>query len=350
MYNMSIFVNKNNPKKYKNTVPWVDKYRPLKIDDVIHQTDIKKLLKNIVLTGNMQHLLFYGPAGTGKTSSILAIANELFGPNKIDERVIELNASDERGINIVRNKIVTLAKTSVSEKDPNYVCPPFKIIILDEADAMTVEAQSALRKIMEDNSSITRFCFVCNFINQIIGPITSRCAKFRFKPIDLEHMKGRLIHIARREHMDIDDGGIDMVYRSTNGDMRKAITLLQHLNYLGRRIEIIDVCNMACIVPENVLGEIMDICIAKGDGAVKITHLVNKLIMDGYPLTNILEQLIKKIIDCKELTDKMKSVICVHISNTEYRLTGGADEYMQLLSVFMCIKNISNGLESVYDI
>lgn len=287
---------------------------------------------------------------THNTSSILAIANELFGPNKIDERVIELNASDERGINIVRNKIVTLAKTSVSEKDPNYVCPPYKIIILDEADAMTVEAQSALRKIMEDNSSITRFCFVCNFINQIIEPIRSRCAKFRFKPIELLHMSKKLMYIASRERVNITEDAIKIIYNTSNGDMRKAITLLQNLNYLGKHIEADDVCQMACIMPLYKLVNIMKTCTETGNSATKIVNLTNYLIMEGYPLTNILEQLVQIIVKNEILTDKMKSIICLHISNTEYRLTCGADEYMQLLSVFMCIKNISNGLKSVYDL
>src|SRR5690606_13947283 len=124
------------------------------------------------------------PPGSGKTSTILAIAMELFGPKKIKDRVIELNASDERGINVVRNKIVTFAKTAIGQSDPKFTCPPYKIIILDEADAMTIEAQSALRKTMEDNSGITRSCFICNYINQIIEPITSRCVKFRFKPLN----------------------------------------------------------------------------------------------------------------------------------------------------------------------
>jgi replication factor C subunit 2/4 len=163
-------------------------------------------------------------------------------------------------------------------------------------------------------------------------------------------MKGRLTFIAKKENMNITDGGIDMVYNSTNGDMRKAITLLQHLNYLNKEIDIIDVCKMACIVPNEILEEIINICTDMGEGAMRIANLTNKLIMDGYPLTNILEQLIKKLIDSENLTDKMKSIICLHISNTEYRLTGGADEYMQLLSVFMCIKNVSNGLVSVYSI
>lgn len=173
-------------------VPWVDKYRPQKLADIVYQDDVIKMLNNVLETGNLPHLLFHGYPGTGKTSTILAIARELFGSKKFKERVIELNASDERGINVVRHKIVTLAKSAVSAKDPNYLCPSYKLIILDEADAMTTEAQSALRKTMEDNSDVTRFCFICNYINQIIDPITSRCVKFRFKPICAKVMSVKL--------------------------------------------------------------------------------------------------------------------------------------------------------------
>jgi replication factor C subunit 2/4 len=316
-------------------------------DITIEKLDVGKYC-GFEISGNKRFLLGDFTV-THNTSCILAITNELFGPNKVDERVIELNASDERGINIVRNKIVTLAKTSISEKDPNYICPPYKIIILDEADAMTVEAQSALRKTMEDNSNITRFCFICNYINQIIGPIISRCVKFRFKPIDLEQTNKKLRYIANKENMDITEDAIKTIYDTSNGDMRKAITLLQNLNYLNKQINTNDVCLMACVIPNNALMNIINICTETGDSANKIANLTNNLIRDGYPLTNILEQLVHEIAKNDKLTDKMKSIICLHIANTEQRLTCGADEYMQLLSVFMCIKNISNDLRSVYD-
>ena len=228
-------------KKHKTMVPWVEKYRPLKLDDVAYQDDVKKMLITVIKTGNLPHLLFFGNSGSGKTSMILAIARELFGPRKFEERVIELNASDERGINVVRNKIVTLAKIAVSEKDPDYLCPPYKIIILDEADAMTTEAQSALRKTMEDHSSVTRFCFICNYINQIIDPITSRCVKFRFNPITNDIMCDKLKIISNKEHLKISDDAVEKLASVSGGDMRKAIMYLQNLSYLGKTIDIDDV-------------------------------------------------------------------------------------------------------------
>ena len=326
---------------------------PVAIEDNAYDITIEKLhlgqYCGFEISGNKRFLLGDFTV-THNTSSILAIANELFGPNKVDERVIELNASDERGINIVRVKIMTLAKMSVSEKDPNYTCPPYKIIILDEADAMTVEAQSALRKIMEDNSNITRFCFVCNYINQIIGPIISRCAKFRFKPIEVTQMNKKLTYIATKENINITESAIETINHVSNGDMRKAITLLQNLKYLDKNIDVNDVCTMACIMPDNLLDSAIDICMEIGDSANKITNLTNEIIMKGYPLNNILNQLVNAIAVNDKLTDKMKALICLHIANTEQRLINGADEFMQLLSIFMCIKNISNGLKSIYDL
>ncbi|ARF09647.1 replication factor C small subunit [Indivirus ILV1] len=337
-------------EKLECSMPWVDKYRPEKIDDMVYQTDVMKMLKNVLKTGNLPHLLFYGPSGVGKTSAILAAARELFGPRKFRERVKELNASDERGINVVRNKIVTLAKMSVSEKDPMYTCPPFKIIILDEADAMTTEAQSALRKTMEDYSHITRFCFICNYINQIISPITSRCVKFRFKPINDEFMTERLLFIAQNEKMDIGKSAIKKISEISNGDMRKGIMILQNLNYYNKKIVVDDVLEISNMIPIEEINQIIDVCVTKKNVKIsKIKNKTNDLISSGYPVNIILSQLINQVILSEKLTDNMKAIICYHISKTEKRLIDGADEYLQLLSALMCIRSSFLGIALTYE-
>jgi replication factor C subunit 2/4 len=176
-------------------------------------------------------MLFYGPPGTGKTSTILALAKELYGPELIKSRVLELNASDERGISIVREKVKNFARMQLSNPSPAskklYPCPPYKIIILDEADSMTQDAQSALRRTMETYSKITRFCLICNYVTRIIDPLASRCSKFRFKSLDQGDAKRRLEQIARKEGVRVQEGAVDTLVRCSEGDLRKAITFLQ---------------------------------------------------------------------------------------------------------------------------
>jgi len=152
---------------------WVEKYRPENLNEISAQSNVIKSLKSAMHTKNIPHLIFFGPSGCGKTSTILALSKELFGSENYTDRIIELNASDERGINVIREKIKTYAKQSIKNiKD----APPWKIIILDEADTMTSDSQFALRRIMEQYSKITRFCIICNYHNKIIDPIISRCS------------------------------------------------------------------------------------------------------------------------------------------------------------------------------
>lgn len=330
-------------KEIIDKTPWVDKYRPKKLDDIVYQDEVIKMLKNTMTTGDLPHLLLHGPPGTGKTSTILATANELFGPKKIRDRVIELNASDERGINVVRNKIVTFAKTAIGTPDSKYPSPNYKIIILDEADAMTTEAQSALRKTMEDNSNITRFCFICNYINQIIEPINSRCVKFRFKPLDEISMGTKLKTIANNEHIGLDDGAINAIAKISDGDMRKGIMILQNLKYINNDSKIITtdhIYSIAGCVSQAVINKIVDVCINNKTKNIKdILNLTREIRTYGYPIQNIIEQINLMIINNNELNDKQKSHICLHFAVTERRLIDGADEYLQLLSILMYIKS-----------
>lgn len=336
-------INKNKNKNIQN-VPWVDKYRPKKLDDIVHQEEVIKVLKKTLETGQLPHLLLYGPSGTGKTSSVLAVAYQLFGPKIFKERVIELNASDERGINIVRYKINTFARTAIGNVDPDYPCPPFKLVILDEADAMTTEAQSALRKVMEELSSITRFCFVCNYKNQIIDPIVSRCMKFRFKPVDKESMFDKLMDVSKKEHMNIDEDSINSVCSIVKGDVRKGIMILQNLRYILNYKSSItkkDVYNMTGHTSPEYIKPIWDLCFNGKSNIKTILNEVSKIKKNGIPITSILENLQIIVID-SDIDDLKKSKICVHIGATEKCLIDGADEYIQLLNIFSYIYGLLN--------
>ena len=278
---------------------------------------------------------------------------EMFGPKIFKDRVIELNASDERGINVVRNRIVTFAKSAIGGSDPNYICPPYKIIILDEADAMTTEAQAALRKTMEDTSEITRFCFICNYINQIIEPITSRCAKFRFKSLNKKSMMEKLSYIAKKENLNLKADTIKVITSISGGDLRKAITLLQNLQYVildEGEITIDHVYEIASCISIKKLNKIEKICFKnKKKDISQIVNLTHEIRLLGYPIFNTLNQIHNLVINSDILTDRMKSLITLHFAKTEKRLNDGADEFLQLLSVLVCIKSVSLGLETIYN-
>jgi replication factor C subunit 2/4 len=335
-------------KKKDIAIPWTDKHRPKKLDDVTQQEDVIEMLRDTLTSGNLPHLLFHGGPGTGKTSTILAIARELFGTRLMKGRVIELNASDDRGIGAVRQKIITFAKETIGSSDPRYPCPPFKLIILDEADAMTKEAQSALRKVMESYSHITRFCFICNYINQIIGPITSRCAKFRFKPLDPYAMKSRLKDISKLENMKLKSKVIDVVIEISHGDMRKGIMLLQNLNYISDvTITPKHAYEIANVIPVTYLKKIWKKYITNTDKELHdIINVVRKFMKEGFSVINVLEQISILVIYDDDLSDIIKADISFLIGKTEKLLIDGANEYIQLLNVCSTIHQ-RNKLEKI---
>ncbi len=207
--------------------PWTEKYRPRSVDEVSYQEEVVATLQRALQSANLPHLLFYGPPGTGKTSTALAIARQLFGPELARSRVLELNASDERGINVVRTKVKTFASAAVGLPAPGYPCPPFKLLILDEADSMTADAQNALRRTMEATSRVTRFVFICNYVSRIIEPLASRCAKFRFRPLPAAVTGARLAEICAAENVTLGPGAADALAAVSRGDLRRAVTTLQ---------------------------------------------------------------------------------------------------------------------------
>lgn len=218
-------------KQQQDTLPWIEKYRPSTLNEIISHEEIIGTLRVFIKNRCIPHLLFYGPPGSGKTSTIMAAAKELYG-KYFDCMVMELNASDDRGIEVVRSKIkqfvmsqnVFFGKTVEDREDI------FKLVILDETDAMTNDAQAILRKIVEEYTNNTRFCLICNYIQNISPALQSRCTRFRFSPIPSNSIKERVVEVATKENITITDGGIDTIIKRAKGDMRKVLNILQSVS------------------------------------------------------------------------------------------------------------------------
>lgn len=230
----------------KDTLPWVEKYRPSTLDDVVAHEEILNTLRRLMDSNNMPHLLFYGPPGTGKTTTVKACASYLYGRERLRANVLELNASDDRGIDVVRNQIKEFASTGSifsSIKQPSASAPAgsnpsgsssaaaahhhFKLIVLDEADQMSHDAQAALRRVIEKYTKNVRFCILCNHVNKIIPALQSRCTRFRFGPVKKAQMLPRLTHIATAEKIPCDEAGLAAAFKLSNGDLRRCLNMLQ---------------------------------------------------------------------------------------------------------------------------
>lgn len=300
---------------------WVEKYRPKKLDDVVGQDDIAERLIAYSKIKNVPHLIFAGPAGTGKTTCAIALARELFG-DIWKQNFQELNASDERGIAIVRGKIKNFARTAPMGK------AQFKIIFLDEGDSLTSDAQAALRRTMEKYTHICRFIISANYSSKIIEPIQSRCTVFRFKPIKPDDIKKYINKIAAQENLEITSDGMETLIFIARGDLRKAINALQVGASIGKKIDANTLYETTATAKPEDIKLLINIAL-RGDFVVARNKLDELLIKQGLSGEDVIKQMHQTIFDLT-IPDETKIELISKIGETEFRLVEGSNERIQL--------------------
>ncbi|KAL3119282.1 hypothetical protein niasHT_000226 [Heterodera trifolii] len=315
-------------------LPWVEKYRPKSLEDLVSQEEIIKTISKLIDEDKLPHLLFYGPPGTGKTSTILAAARKIFSPKNIQSRVLELNASDERGIGVVREKIINFTSSQglhdmASSKGKRMV----KLVILDEADAMTKDAQNALRRIIEKYTDTTRFCIICNYLSRIIPALQSRCTRFRFAPLSQKQVLPRLDYIIEQERLPaVTDEAKNSLFKLSKGDMRRVINILQS-TALSTSAEIDEESIYKCVgYPHpNV---VKDIFRALLDYSIEIAYkkLTELRLSHGLALTDLLEELVE-LLRPLDLPDDVFCLLCNQLAQIEQRLAVGCSEKLQSLAL-----------------
>ena len=299
---------------------WLETYRPQRLDDVVGQDTIVERLGSYVTQNDLPHMLFAGPAGVGKTTSAVAIARELYGEDW-EDHFLELNASDERGIDVVRDRIKSFARTSFG--GANY-----RIIFLDEADALTSDAQSALRRTMEQFSNNVRFILSCNYSSQIIDPIQSRTAVFRFSPLPDEAVAEQVRKIAGEEGIEVTDDGIDALVYAADGDMRKAINGLQAAAVAGSTVDEEAVFEITSTARPEEINEMVTLAL-DGDFTASRSRLDDLLTGEGIAGGDIIDQLHRSVWEF-DLGDEAAVRLLDRIGEADYRITEGANERIQL--------------------
>lgn len=311
--------------KETSNLPWIEKYRPKKLDDLISHKDIINTISKFVKEDRLPHLLFYGPPGTGKTSTILAVARQIYSPKEFGSMVLELNASDDRGIGIVRQNILSFASTRTIFKSG------FKLVILDEADAMTQDAQNALRRVIEKFTENTRFCIICNYLSKIIPALQSRCTRFRFGPLSKDQMIPRLKHVIEEEGVTITPEGMNAIVTLACGDMRQSLNILQSVS----------------MAFDNVTEDNVYICVGhplRKDIENIIQWLLNTSFHEAY--NNILKLKTTKGLALQDILTEVHQYVhridfpihvridlLIKMAEAEFRLMSGTNEKIQLGSL-----------------
>jgi len=300
---------------------WIEKYRPTRLADIVGQDEIVERLSSYVKTKNLPHLLFTGSAGVGKTTAAVTLAREIFGESwQMNFR--ELNASDERGIDVVRNQIKQFARTTPLGDST------FKILFLDEADALTTDAQAALRRTMESYAQTCRFILSCNYSSKIIDPIQSRCAIYRFRPLSPGAVKEEILRIAKREGLTVTQDALDAMVYIAQGDMRKAINALQGAAIINRNIDATRVYAITSTARPEEIGELLNLSLS-GDfeGAESLlSHLLHER---GIAANELINQCYRALL-IRDMDRGLKVRLIDHLGETDFRLSEGANTDVQM--------------------
>jgi len=300
---------------------WTEKYRPHNFSEMIGQQEVVSRVKSFVANKNMPHLLFAGPPGVGKTTLALVIAREMYG-EEWRHNFLELNASDERGIDIIRNKVKDFARTKALGD------APFKIIYLDEADALTRDAQQALRRTMENYTHTCRFILACNYSSKIIEPIQSRTAIFRFKPLKDDNIKELIKHIVDEEKVKINDDAIDALVDISEGDCRRVENLLQSSAAVSKEITPEILYQIAAVARPKEVKEMIELAV-KGDFLKAREKLLSIMLDYGLSGFDMVRQIQRELLNF-EMPPRKKMQFIDRLSDAEFRLVEGSDEYIQL--------------------
>ena len=302
---------------------WCEKYRPSKFEDVKGQKHIIEKVRAMVKQKNLPHQLYAGPAGVGKTSLILVVAKELYGDSWQDN-VLELNASDQRGIDVVRNEVKNFARTKSLTGIP-------KICILDEADSLTKEAQQALRRTMEKFSNSCRFCLLANYSSKIIEPIQSRCAVFRFKSLTKDEIGEIIKDVIDKENIKIGNKAIDALYEVSEGDVRRVYNILQSCSSISKEVTEELIYEMVSFANPKEVKKILEIAVS-GDFVKAKEKLLKTMLENGLSGTDIIKQVQKEIWEL-DIKNENKLKLIEKCGETEFRMVEGSDEFIQLESL-----------------
>ncbi|KAJ2974060.1 hypothetical protein NUW58_g8779 [Xylaria curta] len=339
----------NLPVEAEDSLPWVEKYRPVTLSDVSGHQDILATINKFVDSNRLPHLLLYGPPGTGKTSTILALARRIYGQENMRQMVLELNASDDRGIDVVREQIKTFASTkqifTMGGARPGGVAG-FKLIILDEADAMTNTAQMALRRIMEKYTANTRFCVIANYTHKLSPALLSRCTRFRFSPLKEGDIRVLVDKVVLEEDVKIDSEATDALVTLSKGDMRRALNVLQachasstpmqprnapkipEKDIVRDTITTETIYNCIAAPPPDAIAKIVNTLLTTSDVTTCLSTINTLKVANGLALADIITAVSEQLVTMEVKPETMVRWLD-GLAEIEYRVSGGANEAIQ---------------------